>query len=72
MPEQALNESLDITAKNTGLNLVMALSYSSRWELVNAVKHIAEDVKSGRLNPEAITQDTLQIILQPALSQILN
>ena len=49
-----------MTAKNTGLNLVMALSYSSRWELVQAVKQIAEDVKDGKLKPEHITQDTLQ------------
>jgi len=41
----------------------MALSYSSRWELVNAVKHIAEDVKSGRLNPESISQDTVSSYL---------
>lgn len=63
MPEYAqkeLKESLGFTAKNTGLNLVMALSYSSRWELVQAVKHIAEDVKSGKIEPELITQDTLE------------
>jgi len=55
-----LNEALGFTAKNTGLNLVMALSYSSRWELVNAVKNIALDVKSGKVDPASITQDTLQ------------
>src|ERR1700761_3691295 len=33
-----LKEALDFTAANTGLNLVMALSYSSRWELTEAVK----------------------------------
>jgi undecaprenyl diphosphate synthase len=49
-----------MTAANTGLNLVLALSYSSRWELVNAVKKIAEDVKAEKLDPSAITQDTLQ------------
>jgi len=36
-----LNEALDITKGNTGLNLIMALSYSGRWELLNAVKNIA-------------------------------
>ena len=55
-----LNEALEITGKNTGLNLVMALSYSGRWELLNAVKNIAIDVKSGKLEPAAISQDTLQ------------
>jgi len=58
--QNALNEALDLTAGNTGLNLVMALSYSSRWELVNAVQQIATDVKAGKIDPASITQDTLQ------------
>ena len=61
--KRALNESLQITSVNTGLNLVMALSYSSRWELVNAVKGIASDVKSGKVSVEEINQDTLQSYL---------
>lgn len=55
-----LNEALELTAANTGLNLVMALSYSSRWELTEAVRNLARDVREGRLEPDAITQDTLQ------------
>jgi undecaprenyl diphosphate synthase len=55
-----LQEALDETSNNTGLNLILALSYSSRWELVNAVKNIAFDVQAGKINPAAITQDTLQ------------
>jgi undecaprenyl diphosphate synthase len=58
--KQALQESLDITGKNTGLNLIMALSYSSRWELLEAVKQIARDVKSGKIEVESISQDTIQ------------
>jgi undecaprenyl diphosphate synthase len=54
-----MNEALEFTKKNTGLNLIMALSYSSRWELMNAVRHIADDVKAGILQPEQITQETL-------------
>lgn len=63
LPEYArkeLNEALEITSKNTGLNLIMALSYSGRWELLNAVKNIAWEVKNNRLNVEDIDQDTLQ------------
>jgi undecaprenyl diphosphate synthase len=63
MPQNAideLNESIAITGKNTGLNLIMALSYSSRWEIVHAVNRIAEDVKKGKLSPDSITQDTFQ------------
>ncbi len=55
-----LNEALEITKDNTGLNLIMALSYSGRWELLNAVKNIAYEVKKGKLKVEAIDQDTLQ------------
>ena len=57
---KAMQEALALTADNTGLNLIMALSYSSRWELVSAVKKIALDVKASKLDPEDITQDTLQ------------
>lgn len=58
--KKALDEALEMTSTNTGLNLVMALSYSSRWELVNAVKQIGFDIQSGKIAPDAITQDTLQ------------
>ena len=63
LPDAAKNElkeALNETSVNTGLNLVMALSYSSRWEIVNAVKQIARDVKEGKLLSDEITQDTVQ------------
>src|SRR5688572_22842859 len=66
LPEYArkeLNEALEITKENTGLNLIMALSYSGRWELLNAVKNIAYEVRNGRLSVEEIDQDTLQQFL---------
>lgn len=60
---QELQEALDFTKENTGLNLIMALSYSGRWELLNAVKNIAFEVKTGRLEVEAINDKTLQKFL---------
>jgi undecaprenyl diphosphate synthase len=63
LPEYAreeMKEALHLTSGNKGLNLIMALSYSSRWELVNAVKNIAADVKAGKIDPQTISQDTLQ------------
>jgi undecaprenyl diphosphate synthase len=63
LPEAAKNEleeALKETSVNTGLNLVMALSYSSRWEIAKAVKQIAADVKEGKLQVDEITQETLQ------------
>jgi len=58
--QRELAEALQITGNNTGLQLIMALSYSGRWELLNAVKNIAYEVQKGRLNVEEIDQDTLQ------------
>ena len=58
--QKALDEAIDMTSHNTGLNLIMALSYSSRWELVNAVKNIGIDVKAGKIDPETIDQQMLQ------------
>jgi undecaprenyl diphosphate synthase len=63
LPEYArkeLSEAMEMTAKNTGLNLIMALSYSGRWELLNAVKKIAQEVKKGNLNIEEIDQGIFQ------------
>ncbi|MBS1510906.1 MAG: isoprenyl transferase [Bacteroidetes bacterium] len=63
LPEQArneLNEAITETSTNTGLNLIMALSYSSRWEINTAVKRIAEDVKAGTLQPAAVNQELIQ------------
>jgi undecaprenyl diphosphate synthase len=57
---EELKEALEMTSQNTGLNLIMALSYSSRWELVNAVKHIGIDVQAGKLEANSINQETLQ------------
>ena len=58
--KKELAEAINETSVNTGLNLIMALSYSSRWEIVQAVKNIAADVKSGKLMPDGINQDTVQ------------
>lgn len=55
-----MKEALEMTSQNTGMNLVMALSYSSRWELVNAVKNIALDARAGKLDADNITSETLE------------
>jgi len=63
LPEFArieLQEALEMTASNTGLNLVMALSYSGRWELVEAVRRIARSVEEGDLSSSQISEQTLE------------
>lgn len=57
LPEKALRkleECIADTASNTGMTLVLALSYSSRWEITDAVRKIAVKVKNGELNIEDI------------------
>lgn len=55
--QKELNEAIAETANNSGLNLIMALSYSSRWEIIAATQKIAKAVQAGTLQPEEITQD---------------
>lgn len=55
-----LQECMDRTAKNDKMTMVIALSYSSRWELTRAMQRMADKVKSGTLQPEQITEETIQ------------
>ncbi len=55
-----LNEAISQTSKNSGLHLIMALSYSSRWEMADAIKRIAIDVKNGDLDPASVDQQTIR------------
>ncbi len=55
-----LQECMDRTAKNDKMTMVIALSYSSRWELTRAMQRMADEVKSGTLQPEQITEETIQ------------
>jgi undecaprenyl diphosphate synthase len=60
LPEKARNELLrgiKTTENNTGLTLTLALSYSGKWDIVQAVKTIAEKVKKSELNPSDITEE---------------
>ncbi len=69
MPDHAkaaLAEAIELTSGNTGLNLIMALSYSSRWEIVEAAKKMAMDVRSGKIEVEDIHQDLFSQYLTTA------
>lgn len=51
---EQLQEAMAETAKNSGLTLVLALSYSAKWEIVEAAKNIAQAVKEGKIDIEKI------------------
>ncbi|MDD4145075.1 MAG: isoprenyl transferase [Prolixibacteraceae bacterium] len=50
-----LKECIGTLSSNTGLNLILAISYSSKWEITEAAKNLATDVKEGKIDPEEIT-----------------
>lgn len=57
--QQRLDACVANTARNTGMCLVLALSYSARWELTEATRQIARLVQKGELSPEQIDSDLL-------------
>jgi undecaprenyl diphosphate synthase len=56
---EELNEAIDSTKHNNGTTLILALSYSSKWDIVNSLKKIAQSVKSGEIDIEDITEELI-------------
>ena len=57
--QDKLQETMDHTAKNNSMTMVVALSYSSRWELTKAARDIARKVRNNELKIEDITEQTI-------------
>lgn len=69
MPQETANrlqQCIDQTANNTGLHLVLALSYSSRWEITNAIRNMVNDGANGKLLATEINEDTINSYLTTA------
>ena len=54
--QSKLTEAIHITSSNSGLNLVLALSYSGRWEIIEAVKKIVNKIQSGEIIESKINE----------------
>ena len=66
LPEAAHKKFLDCieqTAANTGLSLVIALSYSSRWEITNAVRKAVEAAQKGTIRPEDVNEELVSDLM---------
>lgn len=62
----AINEGVESTKNNTGTNLILALNYSARWDISNALKIITEKAQNGELCPEQIDQEFIKQYLSTA------
>ena len=60
---EQLQETMEITSGNNKMEMNLALSYSSRWEILEATRKIAELVKTGHLKPEDISQELFSSML---------
>jgi undecaprenyl diphosphate synthase len=59
-----LNDAVESTKNNTGLNLLLALSYSGRMEIVKAARKIAEQVKAGAMEPSQVNEQLFESNLE--------
>lgn len=64
--QKELQEAMDMTAQNTRLNLILALSYSARWEITAAAKKLATDVASGKIDSAEIDESLFSTYLTTA------
>lgn len=61
-----LNNCIEVLGANTGLKLILALSYSSHWEILEAVKNITVDSQNGKIVPEDINEKLFRKYLATA------
>lgn len=64
--QRELTEAIELTQKGERTTLVLALSYSGRWDLVQATRRLGADVAAGKLRAEEVTEQTIAGYLSTA------
>ncbi len=64
--QEQLRQAKTMTSGNTGLNLVLALSYGSRWEILSAIKKLTADITEGKIQVEDINESVFSQYLDTA------
>ena len=64
--QRELAEAMELTKAGSRMTLVLALSYSGRWDLTQAARRMATDVASGQLQPDDVTEATVASYLVTA------
>ena len=64
--QKELQEAIEMTKQNSRMTLVLALSYSGRWDITQAMQRISKEVKQGNIGPEEITESTISGFLSTA------
>jgi undecaprenyl diphosphate synthase len=64
--QRELHEAKEITENNTGLNVILAISYSGRWEILDAIKKICQNIKDGSIDPANIDETLFSNYLNTA------
>lgn len=64
--QRQLAEAIEATRQNTGLNLILALGYSGKWDITQAARKIAEDVRNGVVQPAEVNEELIAANLSTA------
>jgi undecaprenyl diphosphate synthase len=63
---RSLLKGIEETSQNTGMTLILALNYSGRWDIVNAIKTLGEQIKSDEIDISSINDNTFAGLLSTA------
>ena len=61
--QSLMDEAELLTAKNSGLSVIVAADYGGRWDIINAAQKLAQEVQAGKLRPEDINEDVFNLYI---------